>query len=71
MLYMLFVLVLFLFRLVYVTDQDSELVTALGTATRLSCVTSAINAVLEFTLQVDNADVASDVYCLWSEFDFS
>ncbi|XP_022651829.1 uncharacterized protein LOC111246462 isoform X4 [Varroa destructor] len=56
----------FFHRLVYVTDQDSELVTALGTATRLSCVTSAINAVLEFTLQVDNADVASDVYCLWN-----
>lgn len=58
---------LFHSRLVYVTDQDSELVTALGTATRLSCATSAINAVLEFTLQVDNADVISDVYCLWSE----
>ncbi|XP_022711050.1 zinc finger protein 618-like isoform X2 [Varroa jacobsoni] len=56
----------FFHRLVYVTDQDSELVTALGTATRLSCVTSAINAVLEFTLQVDNADVVSDVYCLWN-----
>src|SRR5690606_8010849 len=51
-------------RLVYVTDRNANIAVALNGATRLACVPSALNALLDYTIQTENGATTSDIFCL-------